>query len=340
MEPLEELDAFNAPRLVSYTCDSLGGNFTAQVSEGCQQSAQGCGETLLTEVLPEALGELAGVDVKQWLTLGVYQIAVVRSQDAGALGQWLDAFGFAMNDDVAPLVQDYLDQGVDFMAARVTGVEGRNPWIDPIRVTYPKRTFSLPLQLGATNAVGDQEVLLWVIGDSADGEAQVLSFPEVQQESDCMLPAGATSSEVVEEAFTAARGDEDGVAVVEYSWDLSQKCDPCGTSSGDPTGFLAGIGREDPSGGYVTRVRMRFDPQRLNQDLHVQYTGASAMTQLIYVEHKDELEASIPTCFEGFPDEPAGTCDDTQTAAVPAWTLLTAPLVGWALRRRPRAAAR
>lgn len=334
---LEELDAFTAPRLVRYSCDSAGGDLGAQVAEGCTASAEGCAQQSLTDLAEQALGEFAGVEVKSWLTKGLYQMAIVRADDAGALMGWLDAFGFEMNPEVAPLVDAYLGQGVDFMVARVTEAEGDDPWLDPIRITYPDKTWTLPLQLGATNARGDQEVLLWVINDGAEGEAQVLSFPEAVQESDCMLPPDRASDEVVEQAFTEARGDQDGVAVVEYSWDLSVKCDPCGTSSGDPTTFLGDLGRSDPStGAYVTRIRMRFDPDALKQDLHVGPTNAIAQTQLVYIEHRDELEDTFPLCFTGFPAEPAGTCDDggTQTAALPWWTLLGLPLAGWGLRRR------
>jgi hypothetical protein len=333
--PLEELDAFTAPRVVSYTCDSLGGDLGAQVAEGCTASAEGCAAASVSEIAEAALGEIAGVQVQSWLTRGLYQMAIVRADDAGALTDWLDRFGFALNPDAAPLVDAYIGQGVDFLVARVTEAEGSDPWLDPIRITYPERTYTLPLQLGATNALGDQEVLLWVIGEQADGEAQVLSFPEVTQETDCLIGRDTTSADTLERAFDEARGDEPGVAVVEYSWDLSQKCDPCGTGSGDPTTFLAPLGKTNPASAYVTRVRMRFDPLLLDQDLHIQYTHAIAQTQLVYVEHRDELEGTIPTCFTGFPDDPAGTCEDTtQTARVPWWTLLSLPLMGWGLRRR------
>lgn len=332
---LEELDAFTAPRVVSYTCGSASGDLGAQVSEGCTASAEGCAQSALTDLAEGALGEFAGVEVKSWITKGIYQMAIVRADDAGALSGWLDAFGFQLAPGAAPLVDDYLGQGVDFMVARITDVDGQDPWLDPIRITYPGRTFTLPLQLGATNARGDQEVLLWVIGDGTDGEAQVLSFPEVQQESDCMVPPDMTSAETVDQAFTEARGDEPGVAVVEYSWDLSVKCDPCGTGSGDPTTFLGPLGKTDPTTAYVTRTRMRFDPLELKQDLFVQYTNSSAQTQLVYIEHRDELEDTFPLCFTGFPAEPAGTCaDDSTQAALPWWTLLTLPLMGWSLRRR------
>jgi len=342
---LEELDAFTAPRVVSYTCDSAGGDFGAQAVEGCQQSGESCIEDAALELAGEALELVQGVDVLSLTTKGVYQFAILKAEDAGALQNWLDVFGFATVPGADALIDDYIDQGVNFMAGRITrfGGEQKDPWLQPIRIHYDEPSFSLPLRLGANNAAGDQDVLLWVVGSSSDGEAQVTSFPEVQQENDCMIPPDSDSTKTIRRAFNEARGDEDGVAIVEYSWDLSTSCDPCTADADSPTSFLTDLGstRVDEHSGaidaYVTRVRMQFDPDKLDTDLHYSFTNSSDQQQLVYIEHRDELEATFPICFEGFPDNPAGTCDEvegSEASMLPWWTVVWVPLVGWGMRRR------
>jgi len=340
---LEELDAFTAPRVVSYTCASAGGDFGAQVAEGCQQSGESCVTDAATDLVGNLPELVEGVNVLSLSTKGVYQFAILQADDAGALSNWLDLFGFQTAPGTDALIDSYIDQGVNFMAGRITrfGGEQKDPWLQPIRIRYAERNFSLPLRLGANNAEGDQDVLMWVIGSSADGEAQVLSFPEVEQESDCMLAPEGDSTTTIRRAFREARGDEEGAAVVEYSWNLSQQCDPCTTDADSPTRFLTDLGSNhvDPHTGgvdaYVTRVRMRFDPFTLDTDLHFGFTNTQTQRQLSYIEHRDELEATFPICFEGFVENPAGTCDDEATqASLPWWTVLCVPLVGWGLRRR------
>jgi len=88
---LEALDAFTAPRLVSYTCDSLAGDFGAIVTESCNAQAEGCTQASITDAAEEALLDFAGVEVQEWVSKGVYQFAIVRADDAGALTRWLDA---------------------------------------------------------------------------------------------------------------------------------------------------------------------------------------------------------------------------------------------------------
>jgi len=343
---LEELDNFTAPRVVSYTCESAGGDFGAQVAEGCAQSGEGCLEEAAMELANGALPEIVkGVDVLSLSTKGIYQVAILRADDAGALQNWLDVFGFQTAPGTDALIDNYIDQGVNFMAGRITRFDGpqKDPWLQPIRIRYDERTFSLPLRLGANNANGDQDVLLWVVGSSSEGEAQVTSFPEVQQESDCMIPPDSDSTATIRKAFREARGQDDGVAVVEYSWDLSTSCDPCTADNDSPTSFLTELGstQVDAHSGaidaYVTRLRMRFDPFKLDTDLHFSFTNSRDQRQLVYIEHRDELEATFPICFEGFPDNPAGTCDEEvtgETAKLPWWSLGLVPLFGWGLRRR------
>jgi len=333
------LDEYTAPRIVSYTCDSLrasndfiGGGSSSGCNGGCvyQETALSAGQSY-GEALLEAQVEVLGVS-----TSGVYELTLLDAVEASGLQAWLGANGFGTVPGADALLQQYIDEGVNFLAARVVLPGSTDEaWLQPLRITYPSRTESLPLRLGALNATGDQELTVWVIDDADAGEAQVLSFSEIEVEAECMPAAGEEVPDTLDEAIEDARGGDDGVALVEYSWPTLQKCDPCpiGPAS-DPATFLGDFGRTDDDA-HITRLRVRYDALSLTEDLHLASTGVRTQRQIRYIEHLDELEETFPICGEGYASDPAGTCadDGDDKASLPWGALLLLPLLGWRLRR-------
>lgn len=60
------------------------------------------------------------VEVLSSGTAGIYDTAVLRATDADELMEWLAAGGYGVPDNVAGVVQDYLDKGWVFAAAKLT----------------------------------------------------------------------------------------------------------------------------------------------------------------------------------------------------------------------------
>ena len=206
-----------------------------------------------------------------------------------------------------------------------------------MQVVYEgQKVQSLPLRLGALHGEDEQEVTLWVLSDPADGAAAIGTYAEVVQEDDCMPAPGVDVPDVLEATFDEAVGDSDGAWVTEYSWPLASSCDPCPYDFADPSfavDDLGGVSNES----HVTRMRMRFVPELLDQDLFWQFTRQQPMDQLRYVQYDASLEGDFPICLEGWVEDPAGTCDierQQSGAGLPAGLLLLLPVLGVGLRRR------
>ena len=336
-----DLDAFSAPRVVSYTCETLfaSGSSMSSSTGGCGGSADKTSPS--SEPESSVLEQTdATVEVLGVATVGAYELTLLRAQEGDSLQGWLNERGFEVPGDAAPILDDYVTEGVHFLAARVALPDDHaRAWLPPLQLRYPYRSLDLPLRLGATNATESQDLTVWVIGDAVDGEAQQLTFADSEVETECMPKGGTTALEVLDESLDEAlEQDGDGVAVVEYSWPTQQKCDPCPPGpAAEPATFLRAFGRVDTNA-HITRLHLRYDPLAVTDDLHLGYTKTFRNHQLRYIEHLDELEASFPICFDGMASSPAGTCDADvpEQASVPWWTLLGLPLMGWGLGRRRR----
>ncbi len=352
---LEELDIYTAPRLVAYDCYSLHGNpggSSSSLSGGCNEEVSAGCSAAFDEGLQMALEEgldfleanVPGVDQLAFFTEGDLSLSVLDADTASSLQQWLDLNGYGTVDGAEELLTNYIEQDVHFLAVKATmPIVGRDAWLDPIQVVYPgEKLQGLPLRLGSLNASGDQEVTMWVIGQAKDGAAAITTFDEVVQESECMPAPGVDVVDTLEAAFDEAVGSKKGAWVTEYSWPMIQHCDPCAAGYEYPGPWVSNLGGPGASDAHVTRMRMRFDPLRLDQDLHWQYTRDDTARQLRYIEHADELEGDFPICLEGWADPPAGTCEDertessTSSARLPGASLLLLPLLGWAARRKRR----
>ncbi len=352
LSDLDDLDLYTAPRLVAYTCDSLHGwGETRSVSGGCGDAvASGCGAAfdegieLAGQMAMDALeAQVPGIDQLGFFTEGDLAVHILDADSGSALQTWLDLNGFGTVEGSDELLDNYIDQDVHFLAVEATmPIVGRDAWLDPIQVTYPgEKVQMLPLRLGSMNASGDQEVTLFTLVPDSDGAAQITTFDEVTQESECMPAPGVDVVDTLGAAFDEAIGNKAGGWVTEYSWPSQVKCDPCPEDYVEPGAWVQSLG--GPSAGtHITRMRMRFDPFRLDEELQWQYTKDSSTRQLRYIEHADELEGDLPICLEGWADPPAGTCDDaraeatTTSARLPGGTLLLFPLLGWLARRERR----
>ncbi|MEW5847668.1 MAG: DUF2330 domain-containing protein [Myxococcota bacterium] len=109
-------------------------------------------------------------------TAGPYETVTVRSTDPGALSGWLRNHGYAIPEDVAPIITDYEAEGFDFIALRLRpGVGVRQ--MKPVRVIYPGPVFSFPLRMVSAGTGEQTSMVVFVISEgrwSSDTGANVM----------------------------------------------------------------------------------------------------------------------------------------------------------------------
>ena len=304
-ELIGRLDAYSAPRLVTYTCDDFGGSDTGAVLDsGAESDGDPSG------------GDADGVTVEAEFSVGEYDIVVLSSEESAALVTWLDDNGYGVSEDAEELLGEYIDNGAKFFAAKVDldEVPDGSSYLSPLQFGYDADAFSLPIRLGTLNSGGEQDLIVYALSDS--GQTHIQNYPEVEQETDCLVDPDAEGglAAFVDGRFVAALATEERPGwVLEYGWTPSG-CDPC---AGDPLADedLQALGWEGETwDAYFSRIHMRYAPQDVDQDLVFYGSGIESFTQLRYIEHAPELEDRYPNCVTGWSDDP-GSCDDDDTPA-------------------------
>jgi hypothetical protein len=265
-----------------------------------------------------------GTEVEEEFDLGEYTAFVVDPVGGEGLAAWLESNGFGASPETAEALQEQIDLGSHFLALRVDMDEapGEDTWLSPLQLGYGSENVTLPIRLGAASSTGVQDLVVFVVGADSDGTWGISNYPAVSPPStECMprLEAGESFADWYEDSFTEAVGiSADPLAVEgseplgwirEYSWG-SGLCDPC-TEAGPLTAQDVTLLGYEYDGGYegfrVTRLRLRYPPASVTQDLALYATGRQENVQMRYVEHRWELESLLPTCEGIVPEEP-GAC--------------------------------
>ncbi len=314
-DALQALDAYSAPRLVSYTCEQVWDGEVVRhegtYQSGCSGSGTSGGSTrppAATHVDTGGLSEpsLEGVLVQSHASVGAYEVSVVSAEATDGLSAWLETNGMALPAESEPLVQELLDHGVWFVAATVS-TDAVTAWLEPLQLVYDSEIRSLPLALGTSSSAGVQDLVLYTLAPS---RVRITNYPEADIEDECLLSSPGAYEALVDHALDPAPADGQGRAqwATEYGWNAG-KCDPCAaTGSLDPEAIEA-LGWSSAAVPYVTRLRMRYGPDQIDEDVLLQLTGDVGTSQLRYVEHAAELEDLFPVCGIGWAADP-GTCGE------------------------------
>lgn len=287
----DALDGYTAPRIVSYTCDDLLPESDTDTDTDADSDAD--------------YDTADGVTVEASYSVGAYDIDVVAADGADGLLTWLDARGFALTDEAAPVIQDYLDAGQYFLAAQVDleAAPESATFLEPLQLRYTSAAWTLPIRIGTTVSPGVQDAIVYTL---ADGRIGISNYPEASIEDECLLPESVTDVGAFydEQLATAFEG---GIWFTEYAW-RGGSCDPCAAPPIDEE-LLAQAGAEYPSDVFVTRLHLRFTPGQATADLNL-YETYTAQDQVRYIAWNPYLEGEFPTCGGGIPAG-ALTCDDS-----------------------------
>lgn len=323
-EVIDRVEAYSAPRMVSYTCDQLhGGGDTGWYDGGGRRGVGcfGCGDKYgyvdsggwandSGGLSPE---DITTVTVEAEFVEGEYEIVVLSAEESGDLLTWLDLSGYAVPAEAEDMLGEYIDAGSYFFAARVQleAEQSEVAFLSPLQVRYDAEVFSLPIRLGTVNSAGEQDLLIYALTDAGAGAVGISNYPEVAVEAECMVreeQQAELGQFYLDQVGEVLPGEDGAGWILEHSWAPSW-CDPC---TGDPL-FDSDVAALGFGGGandaWFTRLHLRYTPEAVTQDLALYEGHGVGNFQTRYIQHSEALEADFPVCREGWIED-GGTCFD------------------------------
>jgi len=352
---VDKVRTYGVPRAVVYDCDTA-------LAEAGPTWAAGCAGALGCSRADEAFGELGQegpqaettVVVEAAFSVGSYELVVLSAEESADLWSWLSQNGYSVPEGGRDVLQSYLDQGVYFLAARVSldAAPQEGDWLQPLQLRYTAAELSLPIRIGTISAEGEQEVLLHVFTGDGEGQVGIANVPEAILDHDCMWPADVSDFAAWYEARLGnAIGGDHGIGWIrEHSWPVystqsNYHCDPC-TPEGDFTlEELLALGASNAwLDVQYSRLRVRYLPQDVTEDLVLYTDGVTDVRdQSRFIAYAHELEFLFPVCDVGWAEAPgecpgARTSADARVTGCAAWQgpagLLGGLLAVWSRRRR------
>lgn len=98
-------------------------------------------------------------------TAGPYEYMILDSTTPGTLAQWLTDRNYTVPAGIQPILDDYLAQGYDFIAAKLTPGAGVQQ-MQPLRVVMPGMQTTFPLRMLAAGARDNVGLVVMVLSES------------------------------------------------------------------------------------------------------------------------------------------------------------------------------
>jgi len=184
----QALDASTRPIIMAPVRGGYGGGYAGRDGYGGGGGNDGCGcgssesASFLADNAGAPSGGAAGgqqrepVQIVDQATVGPYETITLRSSEPEALPKWLRDHGFRIPAEATPILEDYVKQGLDFIAMRLQpGTEVRA--MQPIRIVTPGADVRLPLRMMKIGIGAKVGVTLYVI---AEGRYHPKNLPDVQ----------------------------------------------------------------------------------------------------------------------------------------------------------------
>ncbi len=321
---VQKVQLYASPRMVSYSCDDVSTLSDAAVpvcgfALGCSSQSDLQNGFLMGE------GAASNVEVESTFNVANYEISVLSAQGSFGLMAWLDQNGYQVPEGGQDILQEYIDAGVYFLAAKVALPEedtATEHWLPPLQFSYETETMGLPIRIGTISSAGTQDVQIFTLTDPEAGEVHISNYPEVFTEKECMPPGGSSDiSHIYEGMLEDALQGEAGW-LVEYSWKMAGNineglhCDPCTIDEPFTAEEIQALGYNAQTGsdgsydfGQFTALRVRYTAEQATQDLSMYYSPFDGPVQARYIQYRFEMEQFFPICGEGWDPNP-GTCVD------------------------------
>ncbi|MFT4624517.1 MAG: hypothetical protein ACI8PZ_003176 [Myxococcota bacterium] len=297
-------EEFTAPRIDRITCDDL-------VDRTYLYTAPGCRTTPEPEAVAEPRTAIEALRLEGGTLSARYGFELVDSDPDSALltwDAWLAQEGLYVPDTVPIPVAERAAAGQLWLAVRAdVDTPPAGDWLTPIRLSYSEPSLRLPMDVGAVNSPGTQQIVLYTVGSRENGRGDIASYPLTAVENECMVATGnpaawyeAELAEIAAEPLPSW--------IIEYSG-TPDACDPCVS---DPLldievgdfGFESGAALA-----WLTRMRIRYGPEGADREMIVRFKPTETDDLTRFIETRRELEFAYPLCGLGFPEQPA-VCDE------------------------------
>jgi hypothetical protein len=308
-ELFDRLDAYSQPRLVSYECDDFN-----QMDTGWPNAP-----AMDSEADEDGGG---GVQVEAEYIVGEYQIVILSAGESSGLLTWLNDNGYQLPSQSQDLLQEYIESGSYFLAAKVSADAGiaSGDKLSPLQFRYDSGAFQIPIRIGTLNSKTEQDLVIYAINPYGSGRVGISNYSEFTIEDECMWDSeGEEFGEYYSSQFSDGYTDlEDAGWTMEYAWG-GGGCDPCPGNPPDGND-LSSLGMDEDYihyGDYFfTRLHMRYTPQQVEEhgEVTLYHTNIYDQEQYRFIQYKWELEDRFPTCGRATPENP-GSCDGEPGAA-------------------------
>jgi hypothetical protein len=94
---------------------------------------------------------------------GAFEYVVLTGDNVAVIVDWLDAAGYAQDDDAPPILQEYLDDDFKFVAFKLRGGVGVDE-IHPLAIRYPGVEPCIPIRLTRIAATEDMAIRAFFLG--------------------------------------------------------------------------------------------------------------------------------------------------------------------------------
>ena len=304
LEPdlFDRLYEYSQPRLVEYTCDDF--HYPPPSQDG--------GNSFNESEDPTAE---SGVDIEAQYIVGEYDIVILSATQSEGLFDWLNQNGYQVPGQSIDLLQEYINGGSYFLAAKVDSSAeiADGDMLSPLQLRYETAAFQIPIRIGTLNAKETQDLIVYAINDYSTGSVGISNYAEFQIEDECMWETqGETFGEFYAQNFRIEYEEtNEGAWTTEYAWG-GGGCDPC--TGTPPNGEdLVSLGVDQDlvhfSDYFFTRLHMRYAPDQVEEELMLYNSNLMDQIQQRYIIYKPEMEEHFPICDVGMVDNP-GTCDN------------------------------
>jgi hypothetical protein len=326
---IDQLDAFTAPRLAKYVDDFNGmllGEVSAAIALIVWLVIIGLALTLMRKITwpeklviafiililvaiaaPSFLNQAnkakssdrlsvasESVKVVDQFTVGEYDVSLLDAAESDGLSNWLKTNDYKVPQGAEAMLTSYIQQGMKFFVVKIN-LEALQKlghgFLRPIVIEYESPKFMLPMRLGTLNALGDQDLTVYVLSPNA--VAEVTNYPTVPIPTDAISSAKEVSGQELPSSIKANFGEfyqavfqkayEDAgksAALMEFAGQFGG-CDPCSISREE----LAALSDNLPKTGIseshapltITRLHIRYNQQTFPKDLEFRLVNFDEM---------------------------------------------------------------
>ncbi len=117
--------------------------------------------------------DAGSVQVIKKETVGPYATVQLASDNPNALNEWLTQNGYAIPDEIKPVIAQYVNEKFNFLALKLKPGAGVSS-MRPVRVTTKGAGAVLPLRMVAAGTGANVGITLWVV---SEGRYEPQNFP-------------------------------------------------------------------------------------------------------------------------------------------------------------------